>query len=265
MATLASARRVEERGRFLVNELLGRRMTRSYHLRESGLTAVVRHPLTDIHIFREVFVLREYEMPELVREKLGREVRVVELGAHVGLFAVYAFGVLPKARIVSFEPDQRNLAVLRRCMSENDLDWELVPAAAGTRDGRAAFISEFSLSQLATIGGPRARWDTFIPARSIPDHMRPTDVFVPVVDVFPYFDCDLIKLDVEGAEWELLADPRFADTTAKALVLEVHPEMCPADPVACLREGLDNSGFDLLPSQGAGGLTEVLWAVRRTS
>ena len=45
----------------------------------------------------------------------------------------------------------------------------------------------------------------------------------PAVDVFPYLDeADLVKIDVQGGEWELLADPRFASSRG-LVVLEFHP------------------------------------------
>ena len=47
----------------------------------------------------------------------------------------------------------------------------------------------------------------------------------PRVDVFPYLAAaDLVKIDIEGSEWEILADARFAGIAARVLVLEYHPQ-----------------------------------------
>jgi hypothetical protein len=49
-------------------------------------------------------------------------------------------------------------------------------------------------------------------------------------DVFPYLrDADLVKFDIEGGEWELIADPRFSELDAKAVVFEYHPEYGPRE------------------------------------
>jgi hypothetical protein len=46
----------------------------------------------------------------------------------------------------------------------------------------------------------------------------------PAVDVFPYLaEAALIKIDIEGAEMPLLTDPRFAELSAKIVLLEYHP------------------------------------------
>ena len=68
---------------------------------------------------------------------------------------------------------------------------------------------------------------------------------VEAVDVFPLLaDCDLIKIDIEGAEWEILQDPRFADLRASHVILEYHPRLCPADdPQALAQHILEASGY----------------------
>ena len=53
-----------------------------------------------------------------------------------------------------------------------------------------------------------------------------------MVDVMAQIaDADLVKIDIEGGEWMLLEDPRFADSPPGALVFEYHPRFCPSgDP-----------------------------------
>ncbi len=265
--TLDAARAVRERGRFLGRELVGRFAVGEYGLAGSEWRAVIRHPLTDLAVLREVFRLREYEPPPAVRSRLAglEEVRVLDLGGHVGLFGLYARSALPSASVTSFEPDPRNLPLLRRCVQINGLEgsWEIIAAAAGTADGEAEFISDFSRSQIAGVGD-HLPWDTWIPPDRIPSHLTPAAVSVPVRDALPHLRrCDLVKLDIEGGEWDLLADPRFAETTAVALVMEVHPHACPdGDPQRTLDDHLERAGFRAVPSAPVDGVAEVVWAYR---
>jgi FkbM family methyltransferase len=222
---------VRPRAAFVARELTGRETTREYRLRRSSLRAAIRHPLVDVAVLDEVLVAEDYAIPAHVAQRLrelGRPPRVLDIGANIGLFSLYVHRHLPGARLVSFEPDPRNLAVLRRCVAANPgLDWEVVPAAAGTRDGSAELISDFAGSQMWAVA--HARGGHLSPAQWMPPHVRaryPASprVVVEVRDVYPALAaCDLVKMDVEGAEWELLADPRFAATTALAMVVEVHP------------------------------------------
>jgi hypothetical protein len=88
---------------------------------------------------------------------------------------------------------------------------------------------------------------------------------VPALDVFPFLeDVDLLKIDIEGAEWPILADPRFGAGVAKTLALEYHPYGSPepdarALALRLLREaGYETkvSDFRLPPGHG------MLWAWR---
>ena len=90
-------------------------------------------------------------------------------------------------------------------------------------------------------------------------------IAVPAVDAFPYLEkADFVKLDIEGGEWALMADPRFASLPTRALVVEYHPHMCPApDPRAEAEALLTGAGwklqhmnFDMPPGHG------VIWAWR---
>jgi hypothetical protein len=82
----------------------------------------------------------------------------------------------------------------------------------------------------------------------------------PAVDVFPMLkDADLVKIDIEGAEWAILTDPRFRELSAAALFLEYHPPHTREDIVSTLEQ----AGWRVLPfEERSPGLGE-LWAVRR--
>jgi FkbM family methyltransferase len=217
--TWRAASALRERLRFVAREMVGRRYTRTYTLRNGSLKAIVRHPFVDVGLVHDILSGGEYTIPEAVRRQLhtlGRPVRVLDLGGNIGLFALHVQREL-RCRVTSVEPDPRNAAVLRRCIATNaHLDWRLVEAAAGTTDGQAEFISDFAHAQIESVadefGGhiTQAQW---LPPKLRAGYPKPLATTVPVIDVMPYLvDCDLLKIDVEGAEWALLADPRFRET-----------------------------------------------------
>ena len=80
----------------------------------------------------------------------------------------------------------------------------------------------------------------------------------------PMAEADLVKIDIEGGEWPILTDPRFAQLPTPALVIDYHPAGCPApDPQAFIHALLDDAGYrtqeiDDVPL-GAG----MLWAWRQ--
>jgi FkbM family methyltransferase len=216
----------------------------------------MRHGSTDAAVLEEIFNLHCYALPEPVRailERLGRPSRILDLGGHIGLFALYMLGMYPDAQITSLEPDPDNLRVLDTCVRLNRLDdqWTVVRACAGAVDGTATFVScgassgEFSRSHMSH--------------PSVNGQMR-----VPVSDVLPLMKgSDLVKVDIQGGEWEILQDSRLRSVRPRAVVLEYHPYLCPEeDPFACAARLLTSAGYELGPhTEGVAG-EGTLWAWR---
>jgi FkbM family methyltransferase len=175
----------------------------------------------------EVFHEHDYAPPPEVLPALSAPRRILDLGANVGLFGTYAAGRWPGAQIDAFEPDPANAAVHRRVIAANDLSakWRLVEAAAGANHGEARFASGgVALSSLDAHG------DLVVEVRDVLEEMAAAD---------------LVKMDIEGGEWPILLDPRFATAPPRVLVLEYHPDGgCPGpDPHAAVRAVLNQAGL----------------------
>jgi FkbM family methyltransferase len=241
---------VRERRRFAVNELRREPVTAVYRLRGSGVAIALRHHTGDVLVLDEIFSQREYEPPAEVQPALLglRSPTVVDLGANIGLFGAWVLGRYPDATIHAVEADPSNAAVHRRTIEANDLGdrWQLVEGFASTQAGVVRFAGgEYATSHAG--GGEGA-------------------INVRTVDVFPELaGADFVKIDIEGAEWEVLADPRFAALRPRVLVLEYHQDGCPGpDPARAAEEALRSASLEVVhgalkPQFGAG----ILWALAR--
>jgi FkbM family methyltransferase len=243
VAAVLRASPVQRRLAFLAREALRRPDVRAYRLRGSVAVVHVRHATPDVAALGEVFYERQYEPPAAVAAflaGLGRPPAILDLGANVGYFTVDASLRFPGSRIVSFEPDRANAALMRGTLNANELDAELVEAAASTVDGEVPFTQGgFTLSRIEPGGEP-----------------------VPAVDVLPRLpDFDLAKVDIEGGEWALLADGRFAENAPRALVLEFHPHLAP--PGADAERTLTDAGYSIERRLPFGEGHGLLWALRR--
>lgn len=235
---------------FALNELRPGGVTAEYRLRQSDISIVIRHHTADVLVLDEVFSQREYELPAAVAHVLDRAatpLRIVDLGANIGLFGAYALTRYPEASVVAVEPDPANVAIHARTIEANpSYRWTLVEAAAATTSGTMRFS----------------------PGGFTRSHAAGTDedaIVVDAEDVLPLMrQADLIKVDIEGGEWPLLADARFRATEALAVVLEYHPENCPGcDPQKEAERFLLSAGFEIVrgrskPEFGTG----VLWSWR---
>jgi FkbM family methyltransferase len=72
-------------------------------------------------IFDEVFLEHNYDLAKLDMEP---DV-ILDCGAHIGLFSLMASSVFPKAKIFAFEPNPKNVALIRQQISRNSLSVEL--------------------------------------------------------------------------------------------------------------------------------------------
>jgi FkbM family methyltransferase len=157
----------------------------------------------------EVF-LGEYERP-IEWDKLRL---VLDVGAHVGAFTCWAASRAPRARIVAFEPEPLNVADLQTNVLRNNLGArvQLVNAAAASIEGEAGLWVHGGDRQLSSFVAPVGE---AVPVRCIN-----LDRFIRKSCEGPI---DLLKMDVEGAEWDILASIRD-DTWARIsrVVLEVH-------------------------------------------
>lgn len=248
------ARMVDRPVRFALREWRRSTAPARYRPHGAGADVFLRHGTSDLDILDEVFGRRLYRLPEAVRRALapcGR-LRVLDLGGHVGLFGAWALGQLDPGEVVAVEADPANAALLGRAIAAAPAPprWHLLPVVAGARDARVPF---------AAGGYAESRRPQGAAAAAAP--LRESRDVIPLMDA-----ADLVKIDIEGGEWELLTDPRFAGARTPALVLEYHPEGCPSpDPHAFVTALLRSAGYrtqdiDDVPL-GAG----MLWAWREPS
>jgi FkbM family methyltransferase len=235
-------------GRFVRNELSpGSGVTATYLLKGSDVRVTIRHKTNDILVLDEVFSQREYRLPEKVVARLDRmrPLKVADIGANIGLFGAWLLARFPDAEILALEPDPSNADVHRRTIEANGAAaWRLVEGAATTKDGTIRFsVGEFARSHVA-------------------DSQEP-GIEVQALDIFPLVeDVGLLKIDIEGAEWPILQDPRFAQLDPEVVVLEYHPEGSPSsEPAQAAEALLVEAGFDIVAHHPKDSRTGVFWAV----
>lgn len=244
---------IRGRGRFLANQIAGSR-TERYELRDSGLAFHLRHASGDVAILNKIFArdaaVNSYEPPPAVAAALGPAPRILDVGANIGLFGVFALTRWPSAQITAYEPDPSNGDLLRKTVAANDTGgrWTVVGAAVSNAPGELRFVP--GLGAMAHIANPA----------------EDGTIAVPTIDLFGEVGdgVDLIKMDIEGGEWAIMADARFAALNAKAIRLEWHTFHCPQpDARAEAIRLLQAAGFACTEEADRGHFRNgVLWAWR---
>jgi len=130
---------------------------------------------------------------------------ILDCGANIGLSILYLKERFPGARIIGFEPDDSNFALLQK--NVGDLDQvTLVKKAIWKESGTIQFASEGSLSsKIASEGAART---VLIPSARLKDYLTEK--------------VDFLKLDIEGVEYEVLKDSASNLSMVDNLFIEYH-------------------------------------------
>jgi FkbM family methyltransferase len=243
---------VSEPMRFTAAELFGPRGRVHVRQIQDG-RVVLRHRTRDIDIFDEIFVGRTYEPPPAVAAHFRDQPpeTVLDLGGNVGLFGVYALARWPAATVTSVEPDPKNLALLTRCVEVNDAGarWRIIAACAASQPGMVAFSGgRFADSAIALEG------------EVVTDHVVAVDAFELLAAA------DFAKIDIEGTEWDLLLDRRFAGAAPGVIVMEWHQRGCPMhDAYEAVLDVLRRAGYEVEGERPPPGVHwGTIWAWRPT-
>src|SRR5713101_1287901 len=159
-------------------------------------------------LYKDIFINRVYHFEAQRPNPL-----ILDLGSHIGLSILYFKHIYPQARIIGFEPDPTAFPYLKENIVENDLtDVRLVQAAVAGQEGALTFYSDGNVaSSLAEPppDDPHHRWTKYeLPCVRLRDCLTE-----PV---------DFLKMNIEGAEWEVLADSEDCLHQVRELVVEYH-------------------------------------------
>jgi FkbM family methyltransferase len=150
--------------------------------------------------------------PELVREifadnykvfEKGIEFRdgdvIVDVGANEGIFSIMIAKLFPKTRVIAIEPIPKTVATLSKNIVLNStLNVEIFPYCVSTPEQKAVkFIVSKDFSGGSTSKctfNPEHHYEVEVPAFSLNQ----------VFDLLRIERCRLMKMDIEGAEYEVL-------------------------------------------------------------
>ncbi len=173
---------------------------------------------------------------------------IVDIGAHVGSFSIWAAARAKQAQFVAVEPNPQTFQRLVANIRANNLQDRVrtVNAAVGTEEGTGQLVLlEHSLgTRLARTGGGDAavRVETL---SSLLAQARMTEV-------------DMMKVDCEGMEYEIFAAmPQSRLESIGSIACEYHPE--PGHHPGELDAILRRAGFAVRRPDAPMG---VLWATR---
>lgn len=157
-----------------------------------GSKYLIRAGSTDRFIINEIRLHKEYNPRGF---EIKEKDRVVDIGAHIGIFSVMAARSARKGRVYSFEPGKENFSILEKNMKINKLGNLILENKAVNGTGRDL---KFFISQTRNKGqNSKYRLDE-----------SQKEVKVKAVSfknlINKIGEIDFLKLDCEGGEYEIL-------------------------------------------------------------
>ncbi|MDO9530359.1 MAG: FkbM family methyltransferase [Syntrophales bacterium] len=187
--------------------------------------------------FKEIF-MEECYTKEL-KLRIPERPTVIDIGANAGFFSAFAASQFPGAKVFSYEPIDVNFRQLLRNKAINeDADILCFPKAVcgGSGEVELSFDSN----------------DSFTTAASIfeKSDIKNETVKVPCVSLQEIFDehhieyCDLLKIDCEGAEYEILykCPIKYLHRVVQ-MAIEVHKGTEPNQNIEFLENYLKSNDF----------------------
>ncbi|MFG2586334.1 FkbM family methyltransferase [Streptomyces malaysiensis] len=237
----------------------------------NGLAVATPSPDEALFLYRQIFDEDEYARFGL---RIGPDAVIVDVGANIGLFSLWAARQADGVRVVAVEPNPDTLPYLQANLKLNSVAADVVPMAVTDRSGTATLTSFPQLSYLSGLGTDREE----AAADLVESHFRSTAAAtgdtgtadeaelaqlrrdtesrlaatlhqVATTDLSSIFDrfaldrVDLLKINTEGTELDVLRGLRPEHWhRVRQVCLEVERASAVGPEI---RKILTNAGFSL--------------------
>lgn len=157
---------------------------------------------------------------------------IIDCGANIGFSVLNYKRQYPAAKIIAIEPDPQFVPLLRRNLARNHAeDVEVVEAAAWIREGEANWLCEGIDGSKLILSDQRGPETAVVRTIDLADRLTGT--------------VDLLKLDIEGAEFEVLHHVSGRLDSVQNLVVECHLDQSNFADFGRMLEELVAAGFSL--------------------
>ena len=180
-----------------------------------------------------VFMYKELFKKEIYRFKTAKtKPYIIDCGANIGMSVVYAKRQYPNARIIAFEPEKKIATYLEKNLKANNIDdVEIVDKAVWKEHTVLKFISEGAdANRISSINK---------------DANGQEEVEVETVLLSEYIneEVDLLKLDIEGAEIEVVREIEPKLKHVNHLFIEYHSSPNSKQELQVILEILERNNF----------------------
>lgn len=203
----------------------------------SGMKLTLRTRTSDRNVFNDLWLDRVYDFD---MDAWAGFTTIIDIGAHIGMFTMLGALRSPDARIIALEPEASNVTILRRNVDQNSLQARVTVLAMGI----APAIGTMPLYVSRTRGEQNS---SFHHVKDGAIMEMPVTTLEHVLASQHIQECDLLKINCEGGEYEMLYRlPSDLFPRIKRMVINYHlfsPN--PTHHPQALSTFLESQGYDI--------------------
>lgn len=188
----------------------------------------------------------EDEFSNVFKQVLFDGIVLFDIGANWGYYSLLTYAHCTPQQVVAFEPHPENVEVLQKNAELNNAEIEIVPMAVSDEIDEAILFDYHpgSAAELNSLSTDEHRFD----------HIDRTEITVNTISIQDYVTSnqidriDCVKIDVEGAEGDVLSGVGDVWSRIDGIVLEIHdPRMRDFGhtPTDLIDELADHGPFEL--------------------
>jgi FkbM family methyltransferase len=172
--------------------------------------------------------LKEIFDGHIYKQQLSDTPYIIDCGANIGMSIIYMKLQYPAAEILAFEPDENNFNLLQKNIASfgyNNV--KVFKEAIWKENTTLLFSQESSMSSKIVIGGTNLKE---VKAVRLRDYLQR--------------NIDFLKIDIEGAEYEVLKDIANELHVVKNMFLEYHGTFLQNNELVEIIMIIKNAGFN---------------------
>ena len=167
---------------------------------------VISNPYWFLHSVEELFIEETYTFNSSLANPT-----IIDCGANWGLSVIFFKELYPGAQIVAFEPDPQVFKLLSENVTYNGFDdVQLENKAVWINESELSFFSDKGLGGCLTEVGIKKREKVQVKTVRLKEILK------------NYSQVEFLKIDIEGAEYEVIKDCKDSLSHIKYLFVEYH-------------------------------------------
>jgi len=185
---------------------------------------VYKDPMEMYHCYVEIFQHGIYDF-----KAVHSQVRIIDCGANMGAAVCYLKDRYPQSELIAFEPDENNFALLQQNAGR-------LPGVRLEKKAVWTYNGTISFQHTGTLSSKIGEAEEGVTVTTI-DCVRLADYLTNPVD--------MLKIDIEGAEYEVLKDCATSLSNVANLFIEYHGGVHETGKLAEIIGIAENAGFNV--------------------